>query len=178
MATTFGPGFHGNDNLDLAASAAAAFPGLFLAANIGVIKIEHLLEALARISVLHGFANLMTPYPGRLIKDAQIILELTSRTSCASDGHKKYSPKPVSQRLSCSVKNSMATNRSLMPACSALVQFTRFNQIGPLTAQQGQRKPSGHLRLKEISQTVSFCAKPSSELFDGHFGIHFFIAVV
>ena len=128
ISTASGPRFHGNHNRNLAPSTTAAFAGLSLAAERGVMHLDRSLQAVARISVLHGFANLMTPCPGHLIRNAQIILELTSRTSCASGGHKKNSPEPVSQWFTRLVKDRMRGNRCLMPAGSALIQFAGFNQ--------------------------------------------------
>lgn len=61
----------------------------------------------ARIAVLHGLADLMTPGPCGLVGETQIMLELTGRGARGSGGYKKNGPKPVPQGLSCPVEDGV-----------------------------------------------------------------------
>lgn len=121
MSAAFWAGLNSYQNRHLTAGTTAPFARLPLAANIGVIELNHPLKRIAGIPVLHGLADLMTPTPRRRIRDTQIILELTGGGTRGSGGHKKDGPKPVPQRLSGLVEDGMGGQRSLVTTVLALI---------------------------------------------------------
>ena len=152
-------------------STATSLARFFLAADIGVIKLNHTPKVIALVPTLNGFSNLMTPGPGGLIGQVQIVLELTSRGICGSGGNKKNSPKPVSQRLPSSVKDGVGSDRSLMTTTRTLIQFAGFNEVDPIMTTTRVLKTVRLFSFNEIPQTIPLSTKPQFKLSGRHYVI-------
>jgi len=106
----------------------------------------------------------MTPAPGRWIGDTQIILELAGRGARGSGGHQKDCPKPVSQGFSGLMKDGIGSEGSLMITPLALILSPRCDEPSVVITATGTVEAIGPLAFDEIANTITFGAKPPSEL--------------
>ena len=100
------------------------------------------------------------------------MLELASRRARSSGGYQKDGPKPVPQGLSSLVKDGVGSDRGLMSTMSTLIQFAGFDEIGPIMATTRTAEPVWPFTPDDIPQTITFCAKPPTELPGCHRSIH------
>jgi hypothetical protein len=168
MTTGLSPGFHSEEHGDLTASTAIPFTWLFPAPDIGIIQLDQPLKRLTCIPILHGLADLVTPAPGRWIRNAQIILELTGRGARGSDGHQKDRPKPVPQRPPGFVKDGVGSQGGLMHTTLALVFSARNDEIGLIMVTTGTAEAIRPFVPDEVSETIPLRAKPPFEMPGGH----------
>ena len=110
----------------------------------------------------------MTPTPGGRIRDAQIILELTSGGARGSGGHEIDRPKPVPQWLSSLVKDGVGRDRRLMQTTLALIFSSGRNKIGLIMVTARTAKAARPFALDDISDAVALRAEASSELSGRH----------
>lgn len=172
MVTALWPGLHRGQHRDFAVRTTAPFPGLSLSPDIGVMEFYHTPECVPGIPILHGFADLMAPAPGRGIGNAQIILELTGRGARGSGGHQKDGPELLPQGFACLVKDGMGGNGGLMIAALALILSPRGDQIGLIMVTAGTAEATGPFARDEIPEAVTLGAKPPCELPGCHRRIH------
>lgn len=98
--------------------------------------------------------------------------ELASRRVGGSCSHQKDGPKPVSQRLSCLMKDGVGCHRYLMVTPIALIKSPSLNEIDMLMTAARTSDAIRPFSLDQISQTIALCAKSASKLSGRHNGMY------
>ena len=118
--------------------------------------------------LFHGGAYLVTPRPGGLIADSQILLNLPGGASGSAGCDDKDRPEPVPQRLAGLMKNRVGSERRMVLARCALIDSSGGDEIRPVMAAPGAAEPIGPLALGKVIEAVLFRAKTTSKLPDSH----------
>ena len=152
----FFSGFHGYKHRLFSFSPSASLAGSF-PANVGIIKLNELLQPVNAVSMSHGGANLLQHVPSTEPGNADMLGKSQGRDASFVRGHEINRPKPFDQRYLRGMKDRVGSDRHLVPAGRALIEFARCDKAVVLRSAGRTLKALWPADFLQSFDASSFC---------------------